>query len=73
MAAKRLSMRKIKEVLRLRAQGLSDRAIAQSLKLPRTTVRRYRQRAEEADIGWPLPEGLTDSALEDRLSPLRAP
>lgn len=73
MAAKRLSMRKIKEVLRLRAQGLSDRAIAQSLKLPRTTVRRYRQRAEAADIGWPLPEGLTDSALEDRLFPPPGP
>ena len=43
MAAQRLSMRKIKEVLRLRAQGLSDRAISRSLKIPRTTVRRTRQ------------------------------
>ena len=69
MAAKRLSMRKIKEVLRLRAEGLSDRAIARSLAVPRTTVRRYRQRAEAAGVGWPLPEGLTESALEAKLFP----
>lgn len=69
MAAQRLSMRKIKEVLRLRAQGLSDRAISRSLKIPRTTVRRYRRRAERARVEWPLPEGLTESALEARLFP----
>lgn len=66
-------MRKIKAVLRLRAQGLSDRAIAHSLKIPRTTVRRYRQRAEAAGLGWPLPEGLTESALETRLFPPSPP
>jgi transposase len=73
MAAKRLSMRKIKEVLRLRAQGLSNRAIARGLNIPRTTVRRYRRRAEEAGLSWPLPEGLTESALEARLFPPPAP
>ena len=66
-------MRKIKEVLRLRAQGLSDRAIARSLKIPRTTVRRYRRRAEAAEVSWPLPKGLTESALEDRLFPPPGP
>jgi len=73
MAAKRLSMRKIKEVLRLRAQGLSNRAIARSLKIPRTTVRRYTTRAEEAGLSWPLPEGLTESALEEQLFPPAPP
>jgi len=62
-------MRKIKEVLRLRAQGLSDRVIGRSLQIPRTTVRRYRQRAEEAGVSWPLAEGLTESALEAQLFP----
>jgi len=73
VAAKRLSMRTIKEVLRLRAQGLSDRAIGRSLKIPRTTVRRYRQRAEDAGVGWPLPAGLTESALEAQLFPPSPP
>jgi transposase len=73
MAARRLSMRKIKEVLRLGAQGLSDREIARSVGVPRTTVRNYRRRAREAGIGWPLPEGLTESALEARLFPPKPP
>lgn len=73
MPAKRLSMRKIKEVLRLRARGLSDREIARSLGIGRSTVRRFRKRAEEADLVWPLPEGLTDGALEARLFPPHPP
>ncbi len=48
MAAQRLSMHKIKEVLRLRALGHTDRVIAQSLDIGHSTVRRYRERAEEA-------------------------
>ena len=73
MPAKRLSMRKIKEVLRLRAQGLSDRKVARSVKVARTTVRRIRRRAEAAGLGWPLPEDLTESALEDLLFPPHSP
>jgi DNA-binding NarL/FixJ family response regulator len=57
MAAERLSMRKIKELLRLDAEGLSEREISRSLKLSRSTVQRYRQRAEEAGLTWPLPTG----------------
>lgn len=66
-------MRKIKEVLRLRARGLSRQAIARSLQIPCTTVRRYCTRAEEAGLNWPLPEGLTESALEARLFPPALP
>jgi transposase len=69
MPAERLSMRKIREVLRLRAQGLSDRKIARSVNVSRTAVRRMRERAEEAGVGWPLPEELADSALEALLYP----
>ena len=46
MPAKRLSMRKIKDVLRLRAQGLSDRKVARSVKVARTTVRGIRRGTE---------------------------
>jgi len=73
MAAKRLSMRKIREVLRLRAQKCSDRDIARSVNTSRTTVRRIRERAEEAGLAWPLPEDLTESALEARLFPPHPP
>lgn len=69
MPAKRLSMRKIREVLRLRAQGLSNREIARAVGGGRTTVGRIRQRAEEVGLHWPLPEELTESALEALLFP----
>jgi hypothetical protein len=69
MPAKRLSMRKIREVLRLRAQGLSDREIARVVGSGRTTVARIRLRAEEVGLSWPPPEGLSDSALEALLYP----
>ena len=63
-------MRKIKEVLRLRAQGRSDREVARSVKTARTTVRRIRKRAA-AGLSWPLPEDLTESGLEELLFPPR--
>jgi transposase len=66
-------MRKIKEVLRLRAQGCSDREIARSANVARTTVRRIRRRAEEAGLSWPLPDELTESALEALLYPPHPP
>lgn len=69
MPAKRLSMRKIREVLRLRAQGLSDREIARAVRCARTSVGRIRVRAEEVGLRWPLPEELTESALEALLFP----
>jgi len=64
MTAKRLSMRKLKEVLRLAALGHSDRVIAHSLDIGRSTVRRYRKRAEEVELVWPSSADLADSELE---------
>lgn len=70
MARKRLSMRKIKETLRLRhAGGLSIRAIARACSIGKETVREYLCRASEAGIGWPLPDGLDEEALEQCLFP----
>jgi transposase len=69
MAAERLSMRKIKEVLRLQAAGQSQRVIARSVGVARSTVKEYLQRAEAAGLSWPLPEELSESALEVRLFP----
>lgn len=73
MAAERLSMRKIKEFLRLRAAGLSHRGIARSLGICHSTVGEYRRRVEGAGLGWPLPEDLSDRALEARLFPKAPP
>ena len=70
MAKARLSMRKIKEVLRLKYHGaLSRRQIAQICQVSRSTVADYLYRAEKAGISWPLPEGLTDPELEQKLFP----
>jgi len=62
-------MRKIKDVLRLSAQGLSARQIAQSVGISRGAVGAYKLRAKSADLTWPLPLDLTDTALEGLLFP----
>ena len=73
MPAKRLSMRKIKEVLRLCwGQGLSKRQAAVSCGISRPAVDGYLRRAEAAGLCWPLPVALDDGALERLLFP-RAP
>jgi len=70
MPAKRLSMRKIKEVLRLKwAKELSNRQIARICGIGRPTVAEYLRRAEAAGLTWPLPAGLDEAALERRLFP----
>ena len=68
MPAQRLSMRQVREVLRLTwAVGLSDRKMAQSLRVSRPTVAEYVRRAQAAGLSWPLPDTLDDTALEGRL------
>lgn len=70
MPANRLSMRKIKEVLRLKwANNMSDRKIAQGCNISRPAVVSYVERATLAGLSWPLPESLTDAALEQLLFP----
>src|SRR3954469_9485941 len=70
MPGERLSMRKIRDVLRLRfAQGLSQRAIGISLRLSTGAVNACLSRARLAGLSWPLPEALDDSHLEALLYP----
>ena len=65
MPKERLSNVKIKEVLRLKFDAaLSNRQIGASLSISHSTVADYLHRAEEAGIGWPLPEELSESQLE---------
>lgn len=73
MPKERLSMRKIKEILRLKWEcGLSNQKIAQSCNIARSTVSDHLMRAGAAGISWPLPEDLNEEDLEKRLfSPAR--
>jgi transposase len=65
MPAKRLSMRKIKEILRLKHKvGLSARQIARSCSISRSTVSEYLSRAAAAGLSWPLEEGMDEAMLE---------
>jgi transposase len=70
MTQERLPVRKIREVIRLHHEaGLSNRAIARVCKVSNSTVGEYLKRAEQAGIGWPLPEGLLEDALYQKLFP----
>lgn len=62
-------MRKTTEVLRLHAEGLSQRQIAASTGVGKTTVREYLARAGRAGIAWPLPEAMDGEALDAALFP----
>jgi hypothetical protein len=65
MPAERLSMRQIRDVLRLSfAAKLPQRAVARSLGLSQGAVSGYLSRARAAGIRWPLPEDLDDAQLE---------
>ena len=68
---KRLSMRKIREALRLSFEGLSTQ-MALSLAIGRTTLREYLGRARDAGLSWPLPDALSDADLEHVLFPRRS-
>ncbi len=68
---KRLPMRKIREALRLRAEGLSGRQVALSLSIGRGSISEYFRRADLADLTWPLPSDLSDNDLENLLYPLQ--
>src|SRR5215469_9470836 len=69
MPRPRLPMRKIRDVLRLSAAGMSKRKIAVSLGVSATAAGECIRRARRAGLTWPLPDGLSDEALERRLFP----
>jgi transposase len=70
---RRLSMRKITEVLRLRFDHqMSNRQIAKSCSLSHSTVRDYLDRARLAGLSWPLDPVLDNATLENMLFPEKA-
>ncbi len=73
MPAERVSMRRVREILRLKYEfGASDRAVAVAIGVARSTVQLCLARVAAAGLNWPLPETLTDAGLEAILfAPLR--
>ena len=57
-----------------KADGLSHRQIARSCGISRPTVSNFVRRAEQAGVRWPLPESMSEEALETkRFPPLAIP
>ncbi len=70
MTQEKLSVRKIREILRLKHEvGLSNRAIARACSISNSTVGDYVVRARRAGLGWPLPEELGEEELYRKLFP----
>ena len=70
MPAERVSMRKIREVLRLtHALGMSRRLVGEATGIGKTAVGEYVRRAAVAGQSWPIPNGIDDAELERRLFP----
>ena len=65
MPQKRLSMRNLKEVLRLHSLGLKQQQIARSCQIAQSTVHQYLKTAAAAGVTWPLPADWDDRQLEE--------
>ena len=64
MSGKRITMRKIRDILRLRHEGnLSIRQIRASTKVSVGAVQKLLARAETLQLGWPLDPARTDNQL----------
>jgi transposase len=66
-ARRELTMRQLRQTLRLTDEGASAREIARRLGVARSTVQDYLRRCRAAELGWPLPDELTDTLLEEQL------
>lgn len=74
MPAHPITMRKLKDVLRLKfAAGLSQRQIAAALRLSVGVVNKYLLAAQQANLSWPLPDDLSDDQLRCLLFPAPVP
>lgn len=70
MPTEKVSMRKIREVLRLTFEArLTQRQVAASVGLSQSVISKYLAAARAAPMGWPVPADLDDQALEERLFP----
>jgi hypothetical protein len=64
MPAERLSMRKIRDVLRLtHGLGMPRRLVGEAMGIGKTAVGEYVRRAAVAGLGWPIPDEIDDAEL----------
>ena len=74
MPAERVSMRKIRDALRLTyALGMSRRLVSEATGIGKTAVGEYVRRASAAGLGWPIPDEIDDAELERRCFRWRRP
>lgn len=70
MSKERISMRKIKEILRLKFENrLSMNKIATCSSISRPTIKEYLMRFNASGIPWPVPDNVNDEELERKLFP----
>src|SRR4051794_34659787 len=70
MPARRISVRKIREILRLLSESrLSQRQIASCCGISKTTVAECLERAQRIGLDWSSASELSDEELEKRLYP----
>lgn len=70
MPQERLTMRKIREILRLKWEcGLSNRVISRSCSVSHSTVSQYVKRAKAAGLAWPLADELDEDELYELMFP----
>lgn len=62
-----------REALRLRASGLSQKAIARAAHMSKHSVREVLDVAEDSNLTWDDAEGMTDSEVYGRLFPDKVP
>ena len=69
----KLSMRKIREVLRLKFElDLSDRQISKSTQVSRPTISDYVRRFAVSGLSWPLPAEMSEADIDARLFSARS-
>ena len=66
-ARRELTMRQLRQMLRLARDRVSAREIGRTLGVARSTVQDNLKRAEAAGLTWPLGPEITDAVLEQRL------
>jgi len=68
MPAERVAMRQAREIIRLKfSADVATREIARRLGLAPSTIRETLKRIESAGLVWPLPNEMSDGALETAL------
>jgi transposase len=70
MSTEKMSMRKIKHVLRLNSEGVGNRKIARLLNISPGSVSNYLNRAKVAGLVWPLSDEWSEEKIYSLLFPV---